>query len=305
MPKFEVSQSVVINAPISAVKPKILDFKDWINWSPWLVAEPDCKLDYADDGSWYSWDGDIIGSGKMHHVSDDGEVIKLDLAFFKPWKSQADVEFRFAETSDGTKVTWSMKSALPFFMFFMKNKMVAWIGMDYQRGLAKLKDYVETGDVPSNVAFAGRVNHRGIRYVGISNSCDNEVIGEVMSKDFQSLKTWLADKEREGVEFFSIYHKWDMVNGKASYTAAVAMEEIPSELPAGFVSGTYNRSDAYKVVHTGAYRHLGNAWSAGMMHGQAKQFKQSKTQDPFEKYMNDPAVTAEKDLVTEVYFPCR
>ncbi len=40
------------------------DFKQWPQWSPWLIMEPDCRLDYATDGKSYSWVGKRIGAGK-------------------------------------------------------------------------------------------------------------------------------------------------------------------------------------------------------------------------------------------------
>jgi hypothetical protein len=55
----------------------------------------------------------------------------------------------------------------------------------------------------------------------------------------------------------------------------------------------------------GAYRHLGSAWSAGMMRERAKVFKSAKGHAPFEVYMSDPATTPEADLVTEIHFPAR
>ena len=44
-----------------------------------------------------------------------------------------------------------MKSQLPFFLFWMVKKMKVYIGMDYERGLKMLKDYLETGLVPSAI----------------------------------------------------------------------------------------------------------------------------------------------------------
>jgi hypothetical protein len=48
-----------------------------------------------------------------------------------------------------------MDSKQPFFQFFLKGMMTSLIGMDYERGLRMLKDYVETGSVPSTLEFPG------------------------------------------------------------------------------------------------------------------------------------------------------
>ena len=60
MPAFSVSESILIDSPIDEVHRLVFDFKEWVPWSPWLSAEPDCKLDYSEDGKSYSWDGKVI-----------------------------------------------------------------------------------------------------------------------------------------------------------------------------------------------------------------------------------------------------
>ena len=65
MPIFTVEKSIEIEAPIEKVYAAIRDFREWVPWSLWLISEPDCPLDYGEDGKSYSWEGKIIGSGKM------------------------------------------------------------------------------------------------------------------------------------------------------------------------------------------------------------------------------------------------
>ncbi len=83
----------------------------------------------------------------------------------------------------------------------------------------------------------------------------------------------------------------------------MAVESAPESLPEGFVAGEFPACEAYEVTHSGPYRHLGNAWSSGMMHARAKVFKQSKKIHPFETYGNNPETTPENELITNVYFP--
>ena len=64
MPKFNVSCSVLINASIDDVYSVVRGFKSWPRWSPWLICEPGCALDYPVDGKSYSWRGKSSGAGK-------------------------------------------------------------------------------------------------------------------------------------------------------------------------------------------------------------------------------------------------
>lgn len=49
----------------------------------------------------------------------------------------------------------------------MKGMMAASIGMDFDRGLRMLKDYLETGEVHSKLDYPGQTNFEGFHYVGI------------------------------------------------------------------------------------------------------------------------------------------
>lgn len=305
MPKFTVAESIQIDAPLSKVYAIVRDFTQWPRWSPWLICEPGCPVDVADDGRSYSWDGKIVGSGNMAITSEsENQQIEYKLTFLKPWKSVSSVQFAFAESESGTRLTWTMQGSLPFFMFWMKGMMAAVIGMDYQRGLAMLKDYAETGQVPSTLEFPGVQAFKGFAYLGIRTRCTKADIGDKMAADFEKLNTFVAERSIAiTAEPLSIYHKFDLVKGLVDYTAAIPVASAIDDLPDGLFNSTLPDCKTYSIKHTGPYHHLGNPWSAGMMHSRAKAFKQSKAIHPFESYGNDPKEVAANDLVTTVHFP--
>lgn len=106
-------------------------------------------------------------------------------------------------------------------------------------------------------------------------------------------------------EPIAIYHRFDMVKNVTEYTAALPVERAPDSLPQELVAGELNAPKTFKIKHTGAYRHLGSAWSAGMMMERSKTFRRDKSTDPFEVYVTDPAAMQEADLVTEVHWPAQ
>ncbi len=306
MPKLFIEKSVTIEAPVNQVYPLVRDFKQWPIWSPWLTAEPDCPLQYSEDGKSYNWDGKIIGAGSNTIVSEtENQQIELDLQFFKPWKSQSKVTFDFSEQDGSTTVIWRMFGSLPIFMFWMKNQMEAWVGMDYQRGLAMLKDLAETGEVPSKTEFPGEETFEGFSYIGIRRTCDISNI-QIMEEDFGKLMAYIQEKSLStSPRSICQYHKWDLVKGTAVYTAAMAVDSIPEDLSGEFISGVFPTCRTYTIKHTGPYRHLSNPWSAGMMRSQAKVYKTNKKIDPFEYYINNPETTPENELETVVHFPVK
>lgn len=307
MPKMHISKSILVDAPVDKVLPAVNDFHHWGKWSPWLIMEPEATVDVAEDGKSYSWQGARVGEGKMAVTNEEGKrSVDYDLTFLKPWKSEAKVKFELDEQGDKTKVTWLMDSSLPFFLFWMKKMMVAFVGKDYERGLAMLKDYVETDDVPSKLAFDGVSNYKGCDYVGIKTECSMQNIGPSMEKDFEKLGAWIKDNgDNVADKPFSIYHKWDMVSEKIIYTSGIPVKNKLATAPSGMVSGSIPATSVYSISHTGPYRHLGNAWSTGYNMKQSKTFKMNKKVDTFETYVSDPTEVAENDLVTTVHFPVK
>ncbi|MEM7552083.1 MAG: SRPBCC family protein [Bacteroidota bacterium] len=307
MPKMHVKKSIVIDSPVEAIYSKLNDFNHWHPWSPWLIMEPEAKVDVAEDAKYYSWDGKIVGSGNMKVLEEkENQLITYDLSFLKPWKSRADVKFELEPAGDKTQVSWYMDSSLPWFMFWMKKMMIAFIGMDYQRGLNMLKDYVEDGEVHSKLEFIGLDTYPGCTYVAIKTACSMDEIGTKMSADFDKLWSFMEDKKDiVAGEPFSIYHKWDMVKGKVSYTSGVPVKSVPDNLPDGIISGKIPETKVYKLKHTGANEHLGNAWSTMYNYQRNKVFKKSSKTHPFETYGNAPGEVPDNELITTVHFAAR
>ncbi len=307
MPKINLQRSITINKPADQIYTKLNNFHYWQAWSPWLIMEPEAKVDVAEDGKSYSWEGHRVGSGNMKVLhEDENKSISYDLNFLTPWKSTAKTEFELKSNGDSTEVIWIMDSSLPFFMFWMKKMMIAFISMDYDRGLALLKDYVEDGVTHSKLDFKGESSYDGCNYIGYRNSCPIMSLGESMSNDFTKLERYFADHQ-DNVQGppMTVYHKWDMVKGQVDYTSGFPVHEKPSDLPPDITSGSVPATKVYSLVHTGPYAHLGNAWSTLYTMQRNKEFKLNKQVDPFEVYVNSPKEVSSNELVTVINFPIK
>lgn len=304
MPAISVSKSISIKALPNQVFDVISNFKKWPDWSPWLILEPGVSLSFSDDAQYYHWEGKRVGSGEMKitHKEQD-HMVDYDLTFLKPWKSEAKVSFVLSREGDETYVTWTMSSTLPFFMFWMKGMMEGFIGMDYERGLKLLKDYVELGEVQSKLSFEEKRQFEGTKFVGIKSSAPFSDISFAMKHDFGKLGEYVHNNidNANGLMFCS-YQKMDMKKKRFTYTASFGVKELPDSLPQGFTSGEIAPSNVFVVRHTGPYHHLGNAWSAGSMIERSKEHTKNKKFDPLEIYVNNPAEVDEKDLITDLYF---
>ncbi len=320
MSKMNISRSIEINVSIDEVYAQLNQFADWRAWSPWLIMEPEAKLDISSDAKYYEWEGSRVGSGNMKVVDEQpNSKIEYELYFLKPWKSFAKVKFELQELNtsiesthdenhglSSTRVTWSMESNLPFFMFFMKSMMEAFVGSDYERGLAMLKVYLETGNIPFSLEFSGETRFGGCRFIAIKNQCDITDVGNKMKNDFDVISSYIENyPELVNGPAFSIYHDWNLVKGSVAYTSGVPVNNIPSDLPSNFETGEIAPIQVYKVIHKGPYQYLGNAWSTIYAMERNKEFKKNKHFHPFELYLNNPMDVSENELITEICFPVK
>ena len=302
MPKTHVEKSIIIAASVDKVKSVITDFNQWKPWSPWFILEPECKESVSVDGKSHEWDGKRIGSGIISIIGEKESLIQYDLKFLKPWKSEAKTDFVLEKIDDNsTKLSWTMDGSLPFFMFWMKNMMERLIGMDYDRGLLMLKDYIEKGKVEAKLEFLGESQFEAIQFVGVKSECNMDTIGEVMSEDFKKIAEFA--KENEDIvtcDWFSVYHKFDFNKNKVVYTSGVGIKSEALKIPVGMFEGSLPATKVHTVRHIGPYELSGNAWSAIMAMDRAKEFTKNKRIPPMEFYRNSPMETEPKDLISDI-----
>ena len=305
MPKVKVKRSLQINAPISDVFNKLNDLRHWTAWSPWFIIDQDAKVNVTEEGKYYEWEGNRVGSGNMRVTSEEeNKSIDLHLQFLNPWKSKADVRLETEEKEGGTQVTWHMNTGLPFFMFWMKKMMEGFIAMDYDRGLRLLKDYVEDGEVHSKLNFIGNETIEAKQFIGIKTSCGFDQMGKKMSEDMPKLFAFIKENRLEqSGPAFTQYHKWDFKSEQAIYVTGIPLAHLPEGDLGEFHSGTIPSTSVYTLEHVGRYAHLSNAWTALYTMQRGKEFKVNKKIHPFETYHNYPVEVSENELVTRIHFP--
>jgi hypothetical protein len=148
-----VKRSIVINAPQAQLFDVLNGFKRFNEFSPWAALDPNTQYSYAgpESGvgaqmSWVSADS-RVGSGTNEIIeSTPPDLIRTRLTFGD--QGPAEASFRFEPVEAGTRVTWGFYCDLgnnPLARYFglMFDK---WIGGDYEKGLARLKQVMEQGN---------------------------------------------------------------------------------------------------------------------------------------------------------------
>lgn len=307
--RFEVESSIEIQSSLEHVKSIICDFNQWPHWSPWLCLEPEAdhhvQGEPGQPGHQQAWQGQRIGQGEMTLESSEEDTLYYTIQFIKPWKSQSKVSFILKASDQGTHLTWTLQGTLPIFMFWFKKMMIAWLSGEYERGLKKLKELSETGQVQSNMEIEPHSERKGFHYIALPNTCHKDQISEVMTKDFNQLEQWVKDgKLPQPQAVMSFYRDFKMVEGIFHYEAIYAYDQEVSisEIPQ-LKKGQIPTHQFVKVTHTGHYEHLANPWSMGMNYLQSMKIKSNKKIPPYEFYLNHPQDTASENLQVEICFP--
>jgi len=310
MPKFHVQRSATINASPEKVFGTVADFGAWTTWSPWLCAEPEAKVTVSADpssvGSTYEWKGEVVGAGIIEHQKlEPGRLIDDEIRFIKPFASTSRVTFELKPAGEGTELTWHMNGSLPWFLFWMLSSMEVFIGMDYERGLKMLKEWIETGEILSKTTILGVQPFEALTMAGVRKTCPISDIGPQMEAAFAAVHEKIQQHNLpDAGPAVTLYHDMNVKKQTFDFTAGVVLRDTAGSFPDDLAVHSIPAGQAFCVEHVGSYEHLGNPWSAAHQHVRYKKLKCSKV-GGLEIYDNDPRETPPAELRTRVVLPLK
>ncbi len=147
-----VERSAVVAADQDDVFALVSDYRKFNKWSPWAEYDPATEYEFSGPatgvGSKMSWRSEHqnVGIGEQEIVEiQPGTMVRSKLTF-EGFDTPSFATFKLQPTDSGTRVTWSfdanMDTMLGRYMGLMMDK---WVGADYERGLARLKELAEKG----------------------------------------------------------------------------------------------------------------------------------------------------------------
>lgn len=311
--RLQIQRTITIAKPSSDVFTILSDLKQWNTWSPWFQCEPTVKTTVLGQsgqvGQTQDWEGEVVGAGKLTITElQQNKMVGMTIEFFKPWKNIAEVNFVIeAMGAQHTKLTWTMNSQMPWFMFFLRNMMVAYMSSDFDRGLRLLKEFLETGVVNSNSVYRGVQERLGFQVVGKKTSCRISELSTVIQKDFAALEKFQKQGALPKPEsVVTLKHKFDIPKGLREFTAGYAYKaEQNLKVPAGLEIHQISPHKSLLVDFYGPYRNISNAWSMAMSYQRGKKMKLRKDLPMYESYKAMPDGRPEKDIHTEVVMPIK
>jgi hypothetical protein len=304
---LNLSEHIEITSTKDKITSLISNIECWKKWSPWLYLDPKANVVITGEakipGHAQTWSGDLIGSGKMTLTALDNHHIYFDLEFYKPFKSKARVVFKIEGGDKGCVVTWSMTSGLPFFLFFLKKQMSAYIKQDFGRGLKMLRDLAQKGEILSRSEYVPVKECAGFFMVGIKFSCSITAMPQEMGKQFGYLQKCMSEGLLDKpLGYLSLVEKFDPANDVCTIAAAAYYEKRPSKTE-GFYIREVGSHKAVGMHHFGSYEHLGNSWAKLSCLIRHKKMKLKKKFPMYEIYRSMPGEVEEAMVHTEILAP--
>ncbi len=303
---YQVRRSQLINADIETVFDKVRDFKSWAEWNPWLMHEPQTKLEFSDncmdEGGFYTWDGQWVGAGLLRHETFDcPHRIDQHLEFTRPFKSVCSVGFEFDRKDGQTEITWVMRGKMPFLFRFMTQKTKDMIAKDYELGLAMLNGRLDSNANRPEIRFEGDVTLAPFHSLCKGFEGAQHEMERAMEFGFPKLEDYIV--QTHGIitgSPFTAYHKVNLKTLTFVCDMAIPVAE-------GIEPGEYELKDLgggqfYKVCLKGSYEFLGSAWYAAIAHVKMLKLKYDSQRASLEVYENDPrTVSSINELETTLY----
>jgi effector-binding domain-containing protein len=304
--KLEVSKSVTIHAPASAVFEEINDLTHWEQWNYWNTLDPEMKINYgekkAGTGATYSWDGPEMGQGSItitESVAD--RSVALDLNFME--NGVAKAFYSVAPDGDNTQLTFNFSADQGM------NPIARWFNV-FMKGEIE-KSFVYGGDKIKTIAEAKPVFHfelseviaPPVSYVGLTHTMspkDGAAISAQMGKMYSTLDAALkkAKVSIAGMPF-CIYPEFSEESMKMICALPVAAD---AKTPAAYPVLKMDGGRAVKGIYRGDYNNLQAIHTEIQKYIRYKKLTESGA--PWEVYVTDPMT--EKDpakWITEVYYP--
>ncbi len=147
-----VERSVVVNADPAKVFSLVNDFQEFNKWSPWATYDPEgTRYEFSGPatgvGSKMSWSSEHsnVGSGAQEIVDSQPNTLVKTKLTFEGFDTPSYATVTLEPTDGGTRLTWSFDANLDSMVGrYMGLMMDKWVGEDYERGLARLRELAES-----------------------------------------------------------------------------------------------------------------------------------------------------------------
>ena len=304
--QVHVEREIVINASASDIYEEISGFRNFKAWSPWYEKDTAAQHTFSGPnsgvGATMTWSSDLeeVGNGTQKIIeAKAGKRVKTQLDFEEMGTSYAT--FDLEEVEDGVKVIWSLDAEFSGIGKVFGLMMDKWVGVDYEKGLSKLKKHVESR--PEFTIDMSIDEMESFKIIGLRKEVATKPkeLSKQMGKMFTQLMTYFkfSNIESNGAPI-TIYNKWGekTVNITCAMPVPVETSVMAESMEVKEIKG----GKVLKTIHKGAYSDLMATYNQIDKFIKYKNFE--KTGSLWEEYIS--YYRTEKDTskwITNIYMP--
>lgn len=307
--KIKVERSIVIKtSSVEDLQHHLADFKLFHDkWSPWTKRDPKMKTIYSgvccEPGSSYRWESEVdsVGKGTMTFNKFTPDSVLMTLSF----DGMGDNELYFItkpSNNGSVNVTWGVVFDIGFFgrapMIFINMDKI--IGGDYENGLAKLKQEIESmPSAPSANYEVKELSWDAKTFYGVKANLSFDKISAFFGESYAKIGAALGKAKAQPIGMpKAIYFTFDE---KTMVTDVAAVMEVANGTKLEGVEKFETPSSKVLLIeYFGAYDKSANAHYAMDAYMKEKGLTQTFV---LEEYANDPMTV--KDTAkwqTNIYY---
>lgn len=310
--EFNIERSLVINSPRAAAFNYVNDYRNWEDFSSWIVEDSGMKMVYPQKtigkGGSYSWEGKE-SNGDMQTVfvkENDSITQKMNYD-----GTASEAFWKFKDTIGGTKVTWKISGKMSFAMKIYSvinggaEKIIGHICEKSLTNLDKKLDY--------------EINTYAIKVNGLVRKLETYYLKQIFTSKISDVTKNTKIIFPKIIEFctqnnielngkpFLIYHTYDLEKGVTKLSFCVPIkQQIHTSEGSDILSGKLESFEAIKTTLKGDYSHTKKALDKTTQYLNANRIATDSKFSHLEVYtIGKTEVKNPSKWVTEIYYPTR
>lgn len=307
---FTVERSQIINSPKSTVFNFVNDYRNWEDFSSWVVEDPEMQITYPQKtigpGASFSWEGKESTGDILTLFVKENDSIAQKMNYDG---TSSSVFWSFKDTIGGTKVTWKTTGKMSFTMkvYTAFNGGINEImGKMYEKSLANLDKNLDFEMNTYAVKVNGLVKKLGTFYLRQTFTSE---ISKVIKNGQIVFPKMITFCEQNNIELngkpFIIYHTYDTVSGLTKLSFCVPIKnQILTSSGSDILTGKLEPFEAIKTTLTGDYSHTKKALDKAKTYINTNRIALDPTFSHVENFtISKTEIKNPSKWVTEIYYP--
>ncbi len=307
--KIEMQRSITIERSSEKIYTVINSLKNFNNWSPWV--EKDSKANYTYSGpdvgvgSKMTWEGNSqVGKGSQEILESVANEVVITELYFGKSQQPAKATLSLISEQNKTKVTWKFESdaggdiLARYFGLAIEDLLAP----DYEKGLANLKQYVESLPLYdySSISVVQAPIQKTYQVEGQSNMEQQQMSAAIAASYAKIVAFLTANNILMNGSPKIINKKYE--DNVYQFIAAIPVDNNELTDESGVViASTMPQGKSIKIIHKGGYDSLADSYK--LMNAYIYENKLTIKGSTWEDYITDPSMVEVAELITHIYQP--